>query len=308
VLKAYAIGFAGAAAAVLVAVLIAGGVPFADDEEGLRWGGTVYTSKQEFLGYLKSKGLSYDVWLERNPGAAPWEPAPEQRRSTGASASPQAQRAPSGAESNRDLPAWLPLAAITAVLAAGMAFLLTRGLPSIATARIRRPALALERRSVRVPSFGTAGDRPVPPPQPPTSPPSSRPRSTGSGGARTLPSLRVPTLRVPTVRLPTLRPPTLRLPTLRPPSPRRPAQTTGGGRTLPSLRRLSLAATAATRRLGSALPSYREGARGAARASAHRIRALGGDRNIRLADVAFAVLAVLATVMFVLFVVVLMTA
>ena len=43
-------------------------------EPGLLWGGSVYTSKQEFNVYLKSKGLSYETWLARNPGAAPWEP------------------------------------------------------------------------------------------------------------------------------------------------------------------------------------------------------------------------------------------
>ena len=44
-------------------------------ETGLRWGGTVYTSKQEFNVYLRSKGLSYRIWLARNPGVAPWEPS-----------------------------------------------------------------------------------------------------------------------------------------------------------------------------------------------------------------------------------------
>jgi hypothetical protein len=49
------------------------------EPEGLLWGGHVYTTKQEFNGYLKSKGLSYKTWLARNPGAAPWEPAVERR-------------------------------------------------------------------------------------------------------------------------------------------------------------------------------------------------------------------------------------
>ena len=44
-------------------------------EPGLLWGGTVYTSKQQFQEYLKAKGLNYKTWLARNPGAAPWERA-----------------------------------------------------------------------------------------------------------------------------------------------------------------------------------------------------------------------------------------
>ena len=60
-------------AVVLLAIWF-GGQP--KQEPGLLWGGSIYTSKQEFNGYLKSKGLSYKTWLARNPGAAPWEPAP----------------------------------------------------------------------------------------------------------------------------------------------------------------------------------------------------------------------------------------
>lgn len=73
-LKAYAVGFFSA----VLALAVVAGIWLAlqpEDEAGLRWGGTVYTSKQEFDGYLRSKGLSYRVWLARNPGAAPWEPA-----------------------------------------------------------------------------------------------------------------------------------------------------------------------------------------------------------------------------------------
>lgn len=73
VLKAYAFGFFSAALAVLlVAAIWVGTQP--KQEAGLLWGDTVYTSKQEFNGYLKSKGLSYKTWVARNPGAAPWEP------------------------------------------------------------------------------------------------------------------------------------------------------------------------------------------------------------------------------------------
>lgn len=72
-LKGYAFGFLSAALAVLlVAAIWIGTQP--KHESGLLWGDTVYTSRQQFDGYLKSKGLSYKSWLARNPGAAPWEP------------------------------------------------------------------------------------------------------------------------------------------------------------------------------------------------------------------------------------------
>jgi hypothetical protein len=73
VLKGYAFGFFSAALAVLlVAAIWIGTRP--KHESGLLWGDTVYTSRAQFDGYLKSKGLSYKTWLARNPGAAPWEP------------------------------------------------------------------------------------------------------------------------------------------------------------------------------------------------------------------------------------------
>jgi hypothetical protein len=76
VAKDYAVGLVGGLAlALAVAVLYVATEP--KEETGLVWGNTVYTSKQEFKGYLKSKGLSYKIWLARNPGVAPWEPNPK---------------------------------------------------------------------------------------------------------------------------------------------------------------------------------------------------------------------------------------
>ena len=84
--KDYAVGLlAGLVLALAVAVLYVATQP--KEETGLVWGNKVYTSKQEFKGYLKSKGLSYKTWLARNPGAAPWEPAAERRAATADSSS-----------------------------------------------------------------------------------------------------------------------------------------------------------------------------------------------------------------------------
>jgi hypothetical protein len=116
-LKTYAVGLlAGLVLALAVAGVYVATEP--DQETGLLWGGIVYDSKQEFNGYLKSKGLSYKIWLQRNPGVAPWEP------STQASSEPSTRlRSPR-----------VPLAVILVAVASGFAFLLV--------ARQMRPVLA----------------------------------------------------------------------------------------------------------------------------------------------------------------------
>ena len=113
-LKAYSIGFFGAVLAIVVvaAILL---VMQPSNEPGLTWGGTVYTSKEEFQGYLKAKGLSYKTWLARNPGAAPWEPEPKPAR-----AAQPAPKEPDGENwSNR-----LPLTTFGLMLAGACAILL----------------------------------------------------------------------------------------------------------------------------------------------------------------------------------------
>ena len=72
-LKAYTTGFVIAALAVLVVsfIWLSAQPP---PEPGLLWGNNVYTTKQQFEGYLKWKGLSYKTWVAKNPNAAPWEP------------------------------------------------------------------------------------------------------------------------------------------------------------------------------------------------------------------------------------------
>lgn len=73
-LKTFAAGFLGAVAGLMVAAAVWFAVIQPLDRPGLVWGGSVYNSKQEFNLYLRSKGLIYATWLNRNPGVAPWEP------------------------------------------------------------------------------------------------------------------------------------------------------------------------------------------------------------------------------------------
>ena len=134
VLKGYLIGLLSATLAVfLVAVIWFGRQP--PQEEGLLWGGKVYTSRQEFNGYLKSKGLSYETFVARNPGASPWEPDEF-------TIGPITVRA--STKTREDWVVRLPLAAIGLMLAIGCALLLWLRLRTVT--RTVTPGLA--RRSV----------------------------------------------------------------------------------------------------------------------------------------------------------------
>ncbi|MBA2383481.1 MAG: hypothetical protein H0V68_02300 [Actinobacteria bacterium] len=125
-LKAYVLGFVTAAVAVvLVAVVWLGTEP--SPEPGLLWGGKVYRTEQEFKGYLKSKGLSYKVWLAKYPGAAPWEPDEFTIGAITVRASTKARE---------DWVVRLPLAAIGLMVTTGCVLLLLRLL------RSARPRLA----------------------------------------------------------------------------------------------------------------------------------------------------------------------
>ncbi len=136
VLKSYAVGLlVGLVLALMVTGIYLATEP--QEEAGLLWGGTVYSSKEEFNGYLRSKGLSYKVWLARNPGAAPWEPAAAASKGSRATGS-RGAALPSPRRLAEDGAARLPLAVIALMLATGCGLLLlVRGL---------RPVLA------RVPS------------------------------------------------------------------------------------------------------------------------------------------------------------
>ena len=130
-LKAYAIGFFGAVAVILVVA----GIVFVTqpkDEPGLLWGGEVYTTKEAFEGYLKEKGLSYKVWLARNPGAAPWEPKPGAAAAS-AAATTARNAAPRAAD---DSTSALPLATLGLVAIAVFAVFLLIRLPHPTLPRI----------------------------------------------------------------------------------------------------------------------------------------------------------------------------
>jgi hypothetical protein len=64
----------GSAVGLVLAALLFGfsSVTQKKQDPGLLWGDTVYTSKDEFQGYLRAKSLSYKTWVARHPGAAPW--------------------------------------------------------------------------------------------------------------------------------------------------------------------------------------------------------------------------------------------
>ena len=124
-LKAYAFGFFSAVLAVLMVAAISFGKP--TEERALVWGGHTYTTKQQFKDYLATTGLSYETWLARHPGAAPWEPGV-------ISIGPITVRA--STKAREDWVIRLPLAALGLMLAIGAVLLLLRRLRSV------RPDLA----------------------------------------------------------------------------------------------------------------------------------------------------------------------
>jgi hypothetical protein len=145
VLKAYAIGFLGAVLAVgLAAAIVVATQP--EQKPGLVWGTTTYTSKEQFKGYLKSKGLSYKTWLARNPGAAPWEPVPR-TQVKGADHTED-----DGRTTRQVVEDWatdLPLTPLVAILAGGATLILVRrrSQPSSETPSMEQPAVTPSARS-----------------------------------------------------------------------------------------------------------------------------------------------------------------
>jgi hypothetical protein len=144
-LKAYAIGFFGAVLAVglAAAIWLATQPP---QGPSLVWGTTTYTSKEQFKGYLKSKGLSYKTWLARNPGAAPWEPTPR-TQVKGAT-----HTADDGRPTRQVVEDWatdLPLTPLVAILAGGATLILVRrrSQPSSETPSMEQPAVTPSARS-----------------------------------------------------------------------------------------------------------------------------------------------------------------
>ena len=139
----------------VLAGVLAGAIWFSTqsrEEPGLRWGDTVYSSKAEFKGYLKSKGLNYETWLARNPGAAPWEPKPAAERSPARKAAAPKSPAVAKDEPGEGLPVGLLLLGLGLLLAAGSSILLLRRRPAVAArvaagpAAVYRRAAALSRR------------------------------------------------------------------------------------------------------------------------------------------------------------------
>jgi hypothetical protein len=133
----------------VLAGVLAGAIWFstqAREEPGLRWGGVVYTSKQEFKGYLKAKGLNYETWLARNPGAAPWEAASARvSAKTTSAAKTAAPKAAEPAAKTRGWPTRSLLLGLGLLLAAAMSVLFLRG-PRPAVARFAAESVATYRR------------------------------------------------------------------------------------------------------------------------------------------------------------------
>jgi hypothetical protein len=123
VLRAYALGAAGAVLSLLLGAVLWFLIE-PQQQPALVWGGVEYTSKQDFTRYLHSRGGEYETWVLRHPGAAPWEPAPT-REAAGRSPNEASEAAPTAAEAVEHWVTQLPLVPLGLILASGCALLLT---------------------------------------------------------------------------------------------------------------------------------------------------------------------------------------
>jgi hypothetical protein len=78
------------------------------------------SSRADFSAYLRSRGLSYKVWLARNPGFAPWEPAVKGSQAAPATSDRAAAPGAVTGDGNRRL----PVAVVGLMLAIGCGLLL----------------------------------------------------------------------------------------------------------------------------------------------------------------------------------------
>jgi hypothetical protein len=62
-----------ATASVVVRLVSDESVPSGTRITGLAWGDRVFTSKREFTEFLAARGVLYEEWAARHPGAAPWQ-------------------------------------------------------------------------------------------------------------------------------------------------------------------------------------------------------------------------------------------
>jgi hypothetical protein len=78
-------------------------VPSSTPVTALAWGGHVFTSKRTFAAFLEARGVSYEVWAARHPGAAPWmrdrsQPPTSARAAVQRTAAPQPAPSEGGAD------------------------------------------------------------------------------------------------------------------------------------------------------------------------------------------------------------------
>jgi hypothetical protein len=89
-----------ATASVVVRLVSDERIPSGTRVTGLAWGDRVFTSKQEFAEFLGARGVAYEEWASRHPGAAPWQRSSTPARADGADGGEATARgAPQPAES-----------------------------------------------------------------------------------------------------------------------------------------------------------------------------------------------------------------
>jgi hypothetical protein len=232
-----------------------------NEPPGMRWGANVYTSKQDFNRYLKSKGLSYDTWLARNPAAAPWEP----------SYKPPAAETSEANAAGDDGFSWsllLPGLALGAAVGGALLLLLDRRASAVPRLARRRPTIELPR--LRAPKLGA-------------------------------PRLSVPRLSAPRLSLPRLSMPHFSAPNVRAlrhhaPTRRGRGWGTASAGAAVSARRVSGATASAGRSVTTTAPRYGSRVGAVTRDAARLVLESAAERSIGPGQVAMALLVVAGAV------------
>jgi hypothetical protein len=131
-----------------------GPVDRAGEAQAMVWADRVFTTKPQLSNWLEARGIAYEVWVDRHPGVAPWEPKPKPKPAAPekVASAPAAPKSPSGSDGRFSVS--LPISTTTLFVALltglGALLLATSALPPVvllSTGHARVGVLVVDRRA-----------------------------------------------------------------------------------------------------------------------------------------------------------------